>query len=109
MAVVVLFATDVARDGCALRDVARQRVAGCALQGSYGEASVFPVDKCARKCGIASADFGIRPLVCFQPYGCPERLHKRRNLSLANVLSLLQRSLLSPTQSNVLYSLMIVT
>ena len=61
----------VARGGCAFRDVARQLVAGRALQGSYGEASAFSVDKCARKCGSASADFAIRSLVCFQPYGCP--------------------------------------
>ena len=57
--------------GCALRYVACQLVAGRALQGSYGEASAFSVDKCARKCGSASADFAIHSLVCFQPYGCP--------------------------------------
>ena len=67
----------VARGGCALRDVDRQQVAGRALQGSYGEASAFSVDKCARKCGSASADFAIHSLVCFQPYtSVPEHLHK---------------------------------
>ena len=34
----------MARGGRALRDVIRQRVAGRALQGSYGEASAFSVD-----------------------------------------------------------------
>ena len=65
---MVPFSMGVARGGRALRDVARQLVAGRALQGSYGEASAFSVDKCARKCGSASADFAIRSLVC---YGCP--------------------------------------
>ena len=76
----------MARGGRALRDVARQRVAGRALQGSYGEASAFSVDKCARKCGSASADFAIRS---FSPMAVPEPLHKRRNLYLVNELSLL--------------------
>ena len=76
----------VARGGRALRDVIHQRVAGRALQGSYGEASAFSVDKCARKCGSASADFAIRSL---SPTAVPEPLHKRRNLYLVNELSLL--------------------
>ena len=55
--------------GMALRDVIRQRVAGRALQGSYGEASAFSVDKCARKCGSARAEFAICSLI--EPHGCP--------------------------------------
>ena len=43
MAVVVPFSMGMARGGCALRDVDRQRVAGSALQGSYGEASAINV------------------------------------------------------------------
>ena len=82
VAVIVPFSMGVARGGRALRDVIRQRVAGCALQGSYGEASAFSVDKCARKCG---ADFAIRS---FSPTAVPEPLHKRRNLYFVNELSL---------------------
>ena len=63
-------------------DVIRQRVAGRALQGSYGAASAFSVDKCARKCGSASADFAIR-------FFSPLRLSPFTNLYLVNELSLL--------------------
>ena len=86
VAVIVPFSMGVARGGRALRDVIRQRVAGRALQGSYGEASAFSVDKCTRKCDSASADFAIRSL---SPTAVPEPLHKRRNLYLVNELSLL--------------------
>ena len=65
VAVMVPFSMGVAQGECALRDVARHRVAGRALQGSYCEASAFSVDKCARKCGSASAGFAIHSLVCF--------------------------------------------
>ena len=85
VAVIVPFSMGVARSGRALRDVIRQRVAGCALQGSYGEASAFSVDKCARKCGSDSADFAIRS---FSPTAVPEPLYKRRNLYFVNELSL---------------------
>ena len=71
VAVIVPFSTGVARGGRALRDVIHQRLAGRALQGSYGEASAFSVDKCARKCGSASADFEIRS---FSQTAVPELL-----------------------------------
>ena len=72
VAVIAPFSMGVARGGRALRDVIRQRVAGPALQGSYGEASAFSVDKCARKCGSARAEFAIRSL---SPTAVPEPLH----------------------------------
>ena len=80
-------------------DVARQRVAGRALQGRYRDASAFPVlyINALKSVAQLAPTFAIRPLVCFQPYGSPWAPSQTSKLVSVNVLSFLQRSLLAVT------------